>query len=47
MTDQPSTTPRHDPYAVLRVRDFRLLITGRLLSSLGTEMLTFAVAWEL
>jgi MFS family permease len=46
MTHDP-TTPRHDPYAVLRVRDFRLLIIGRLLSSLGGEMLTFAVAWQL
>jgi MFS family permease len=46
MTHEP-TTPRHDPYAVLRVRDFRLLIIGRILSSLGGEMLTFAVAWQL
>ncbi len=43
--DNPS--PRHDPYAVLRVRDFRLLIIGRFLSSFGGEMLTFAIAWEL
>jgi MFS family permease len=42
-----STSPRRDPYAVLRVRDFRLVIIGRLLSSLGGEMLSFAVAWEL
>lgn len=42
-----SSSPRHDPYAVLRVRDFRLLISGRFLSSLGGEMLTFAIAWEL
>ena len=34
-----STSPRRDPYAVLRVRDFRLVIIGRLLSSLGGEML--------
>ena len=46
MTNQPSTE-RRDPYAVLRVRDFRLLITGRFLSSFGGEMLTFAIAWEL
>jgi MFS family permease len=46
MTSDP-TTARHDAYAVLRVRDFRLLLVGRLLSSLGGEMLTFAVAWQL
>lgn len=46
MTTQPSS-PRHDPYAVLRVRDFRLLISGRFITSFGGEMLTFAIAWEL
>ena len=46
MTSDP-TTARHDAYAVLRVRDFRLLLIGRLLSSLGGEMLSFAVAWQL
>jgi MFS family permease len=46
MTTAPSS-PRHDPYAVLRVRDFRLLITGRFITSFGGEMLTFAIAWEL
>ena len=38
---------RHDPYRALRVRDFRLLLTGRFLTSFGNEMLTFAIAWEL
>jgi MFS family permease len=37
----------HDPYAALRFQDFRLLLTGRFLTSFGNEMLTFAVAWEL
>lgn len=41
------SSPRHDPYAVLRARDFRLLITGRFITSFGGEMLTFAIAWEL
>jgi len=40
-------TSRHDPYAVLRVRDFRLLLTGRFITSFGGEMLTFAIGWEL
>jgi MFS family permease len=46
MTPDP-TSPRRDPYAVLRVRDFRFLLIGRVLASLGGEMLSFAVAWEL
>ena len=42
-----SSSPRHDPYAVLRVRDFRLLLIGRFITTFGGEMLTFAIAWEL
>jgi MFS family permease len=38
---------RHDPYAALRSRDFRLLLTGRFITAFGNEMLTFAIAWEL
>jgi len=38
---------RHDPYKALRSRDFRLLLTGRFITSFGNEMLTFAIAWEL
>ena len=38
---------RHDPYAALRNRDFRLLLTGRFLTSFGNEMLSFAISWEL
>jgi MFS family permease len=38
---------RHDPYAALRFRDYRLLLTGRFISSFGNEMLSFAIGWEL
>lgn len=38
---------RHDPYAALRHRDFRFLITGRFITSFGNEMLFFAIIWEL
>ncbi len=38
---------RHDPYAALRFLDFRLLLAGRFITSFGTEMLSFAIAWEL
>jgi MFS family permease len=41
------TTPRHDPYAALRHRDFRFLVTGRFITSFGNEMLSFAIGWEL
>lgn len=38
---------RHDPYAVLRNRDLVLYLTGRFIASLGQQMLTVAVGWEL
>jgi MFS family permease len=37
----------HEPYAVLRNRDFVLFLTGRFMASLGQQMLTVAVGWEL
>src|ERR1051325_6741616 len=37
----------HEPYAVLRNRDFVLYLIGRFISSLGQQMLTVAVGWEL
>jgi len=36
-----------DPYAVLRNRDFMLYLIGRFVASLGQQMLTVAVGWEL
>jgi MFS family permease len=38
---------RHDPYAALRFRDFRLLISGRLVAQIGEMMVSVAVGWEL
>jgi MFS family permease len=38
---------RKDPYAALRYRDFRLLLAGRFVTSLGDQMLSFAIGWEL
>ena len=38
---------RHDPYEALRFRDFRLLLAGRFLTSFGSEMVSFAIGWEL
>src|SRR5256714_7905681 len=39
--------PMRDPYAVLRNRDFLLYLVGRFVASLGQQMLTVAVGWEL
>jgi MFS family permease len=36
-----------DPYAVLRNRDLVLYLAGRFVASLGQQMLTVAVGWEL
>lgn len=36
-----------DPYAVLRNRDLLLYLTGRFIASLGQQMLTLAVGWDL
>jgi MFS family permease len=44
---EPASAAAHDPYAVLRNRDFVLYLVGRLVASLGQQMLTLAVGWEL
>lgn len=36
----------HDPYGALRIRDFRFLLAGNLLSMLGIQALSMAVGWE-
>jgi len=43
----PEPYVRHDPYRALRYRDFRLLIVGRFITSLGNQMLSVAIGWEL
>jgi MFS family permease len=49
LNSQKDKTPeeRRDPYAALRFLDFRLLLAGRFITSFGSEMLSFAIAWEL
>jgi len=49
MSSEPESSPvaSHDPYAALRYRDFRLLEAGRFITTFGSEMLTFAIGWEL
>jgi len=36
-----------DPYAALKVRDFQLLFVGRVMATLGEQMLSVAIGWEL
>ncbi|PWU17332.1 MAG: MFS transporter [Verrucomicrobia bacterium] len=45
--EQISDNAERDPYAVLRNRDLRLYLTGRFIASLGQQMLTVTVDWEL
>jgi len=37
----------HDPYAALRIRDYRCLLAGSILASVGMEVLAVTVGWEL
>ena len=44
---EPGAPSPTDRYAVLRIRDFRLYLTGRFIASFGQQMLGTAVGWEL
>ena len=46
-TDASPVVAAADPYAVLRNRDFLLYLVGRFVASVGQQMLTVAVGWEL
>ncbi len=37
----------HDPYAALRFLGFRLYVSGNFLATMGTQMQTVAVGWEI
>lgn len=39
--------PKRDAYGALRIRDYRLFLTGHILSVLGVQMQTVAVGWQL
>jgi MFS family permease len=43
----PAPAVKHDAYAALRARDFRLFLFGHVLSVLGVQMQTVAVGWQL
>jgi len=42
-----SASPKIDSYAALRLPDFRLLLSGRLIAQIGEMMVSVAVGWEL
>ncbi|MBD2499149.1 MFS transporter [Anabaena azotica] len=44
---QSAKATQHDPFAALRFRDYRLFTLGRLLLSVGSQMQTVAIGWEL
>src|SRR5262249_52378295 len=39
--------PRHDPYAAMRIRDYRWFLSGNLPYLIGVNMQTAAVSWEI
>jgi MFS family permease len=43
----PPLQPGHDPYGVLRQRDFLLYLIGRLVAAFGQAMFVMALGWEL
>src|SRR5262245_27113984 len=44
-TDEPES--RHDPYAAMRIRDYRWFLSGNLPYLIGVNMQTTAVSWEI
>lgn len=47
MSNSTKIINRRDPYAALRYSEFRLILAGRFISSLGSQMLSVAIGWEL
>lgn len=45
--DSDTLLPPHDPYAALRYRDFRLLLISNFLGTLGAQMVSVAIGWQL
>jgi MFS family permease len=45
--DASAPPSRHDAYAALRHRDFRLILAAGILDTIGAEMVAVAVGWEL
>lgn len=47
MNSTPDQPPRHDPYAVLRLPDFRLFISFRFLVTIAIQIQAVVVGWQL
>lgn len=47
MATEITPAPKHDPYAVLRNRDLRLYLSGRLIAIIGQQMFFMALGWEI
>ncbi len=45
--DTTNLTVPHDPYLAWHFMDFRLLFIGSLIATLGEQMITLAIGWEL
>src|SRR3954468_23901441 len=45
--DDRAVSRGHDPYAALRLVDYRRFLLGGILASAGAEMQVVAVGWEL
>src|SRR5258708_32956541 len=41
------SAPQHDPYAAMRVRDYRWFLSGSLPFLIGLNMQTCAISWEI
>lgn len=47
MATETDPAPKHDAYAVLRNRDLRLYLSGRLIAIIGQQMFFMALGWEI
>ena len=45
--ETPAPGRKHDPYAVLRNRDFRFYLIGRFVAVIGQQMFATALGWEI
>jgi len=47
MSNLETKNPKHDAYAVLKVRDFRLFLTFRLFTTIAFQMQSIIVGWQM